>query len=181
MRICPAATQVSGHSFFDIIEGGRRIVIEECFARHHHPRRAIAALKGITLHKCLLERVELIAFGESFDGGDLCIVCIKREHHTRTNSLAVDLDCATSARSAITDHFGSCEIEFFTEGFGEGGSWLDVDLLCLSVDVERDACAFLGDHALRSGGLGRLCLAGGASEQVGGEHPQARCLEEVAA
>ncbi len=101
------STKVSGHGFFDVVEIGCGIAIKECFAGHHHAGSAIAALEGIALDKSLLEGVELIALGESFDGGDLCVVGVDREHHTRANGFTVDLDGTTATRTAITDHLGS--------------------------------------------------------------------------
>ncbi len=72
-------------------------------------------------------------------------------------------------------------MEFFAEGFGEGGARFDVDLASLSIDVEGDWSAFLGQHALVGGGLGGESVALGASDEVGGENAEAGCFEEVAA
>jgi hypothetical protein len=54
----------------DFLLSRRRISVQEGLGREDHARRAIAALNSPLLDKGLLNRVESMARGQTFDGGD---------------------------------------------------------------------------------------------------------------
>jgi hypothetical protein len=47
-----------------------RIVFQEIHGRNYHPRRADAALRAAAFNESLLDRVQLIALRNAFNGRD---------------------------------------------------------------------------------------------------------------
>src|ERR671925_84850 len=67
---------------------------EELDAGHDHPRRAEAALEGVTLPERLLQRMQLSVAREPFDRRDLAAVGLDGEHGARLHRKAVEVDRA---------------------------------------------------------------------------------------
>src|SRR5262245_53098788 len=69
--VAGAPADLARDRFPDLSLGGVRIAVEQRPGGHHHARGAEAALQSVTLHKTLLDRVELAALFEILDGAYL--------------------------------------------------------------------------------------------------------------
>src|ERR1700722_993463 len=81
MRIGSAATDVSGDRMLDVVQGRRGIRYERGGYRHHHSRRAEAALQRIVFDERSLHWMHPFGPAETFDRDDLMAARIDREHH----------------------------------------------------------------------------------------------------
>ena len=70
---------MSLHAGLDIVLGRMRILAEQANDPHDHAGRAVTALGGTLSQESLLDRVQLAAFGESFDGQDSLLVSVADE------------------------------------------------------------------------------------------------------
>jgi len=57
MRISAAAAEVAPRSYFNILQGRNRVMLQQVHARHDHARRAITALGGVVLNEGFLNRM----------------------------------------------------------------------------------------------------------------------------
>ena len=73
--------------------------------------RAIAALKTFMTHERALQRVQLVAFRETFDSGDFAAVVNHCERETRVDAPAVDEDRAGAALAVIAAFLRAGQIE----------------------------------------------------------------------
>ena len=71
MRVCAAAAIVVVHEPHDVGAAGLRVLPQEANAAKNHSRRAKAALQGVALSECLLQRMQFAVLGQSFDGNHL--------------------------------------------------------------------------------------------------------------
>src|SRR5215217_1585483 len=69
--VAGAAADVAVERLADLLLARLRVVGEQLHRRHHHPRRAEAALQAVALAERRLHRVKLAALGEALDGRDL--------------------------------------------------------------------------------------------------------------
>src|SRR3954453_18488432 len=77
--IAGAAADVAVERLADLVFGRLRVVGEKLHRRHHHPRRAEAALQAVALAERRLHRMQLAALGEPLDRGDLAALDLRRE------------------------------------------------------------------------------------------------------
>ena len=76
---------------------GLAFAFEQRVARHHHPRRAKAALQAVLLIEALLDRVELPVLLEPFDRHDLPAVGLDGEHGAGLDGRSVEQHRACAA------------------------------------------------------------------------------------
>src|SRR5262249_36144857 len=88
--VAGAAAQVAGDRLPNFGLGRVRVASQEGDARHHHPRRAVAALQAVLLPEAFLDRMELAAFFQSLDRADGAAVGLYRQHGARLDRFAVD-------------------------------------------------------------------------------------------
>ena len=80
------------------------VSFEQIHCGHHHARRADAALCPATIDECLLDRVQLIATGDSFDRFDRRALNLRHWNQTTVHNPAID-DNATRATFAFATTF----------------------------------------------------------------------------
>jgi hypothetical protein len=66
-------------------------------------------------HKGLLQGVELLAFGHSFDGADTFVMGIEGKNQTGSDGFAIHQDGAGAALSFITGFFRSDEAKLVAQ------------------------------------------------------------------
>src|SRR5436305_13237530 len=80
-----AAADIAAHIFADVGVAAGMSLLHAGYRRHDLSRRAVTALERIVVDESLLHRMQAIAGGETFDGGDLLALRRKRErqagHH----------------------------------------------------------------------------------------------------
>src|SRR5262245_7021211 len=81
----------------DVSFGWIRVPPEESNARHHHPRRAVAALQSVFLPETFLNRMKFAVLFEPFDSTDFATVRLHGEDGAGLHGLAIDQDRARAA------------------------------------------------------------------------------------
>src|SRR6478609_2213658 len=87
--IAGAAADIAVERLADLLFARLRVVGEQLHRRHHHPRRAEAALQAMALAKRRLHRVQLAVLGQALDGRDLAALHLCREDRARLDRAPV--------------------------------------------------------------------------------------------
>ncbi len=111
--VAGAATQVALQPEAHLAFGGGGVLVEKADRGHDHARRAVATLEAVALAERLLHRVEHIAVGEAFDGGDLLPIGLDGEHGARLHRFAVHVQRAGAARGRVTADIRAGQAEVF--------------------------------------------------------------------
>src|SRR5215510_2078262 len=82
--VAGAAAEIPRDRLADLLLARILVSLEERDARHHHSRRAVAALQAVLLSEPLLHGMELAALLEVLDGPDLAAVGLHGEHGARS-------------------------------------------------------------------------------------------------
>src|ERR1700694_3035270 len=85
-----ASAEVTGQSVTYLGLVRMRIVVEQSLGRHQKAGRADAALEARVFEELLLQRMELGAVGQSFDGLDLLALRLDTQHEARASASPVD-------------------------------------------------------------------------------------------
>ena len=85
-------------------------------AGHDLPGRAIAALEGVALDEGGLQRMELLALGQAFDGRDLTTFDKSGERKARLHALAVHQHGAGAALAKATALLRAREMQVLAQG-----------------------------------------------------------------
>src|SRR5207245_4298394 len=99
-------------------------------------RRAIAALKAVVLDERSLDRMQLFAVRQSFDGRDLVTLVHGREGKTRVHAPAVDQNRARAALAVIASFFRTGQMQSLTQGVEQCRAWIDVQRVIFAVDLQ---------------------------------------------
>src|SRR4030095_3560217 len=75
-----AAAQIARDRLADLLLARALAALEERAAGHEHPGGAEAALQRVLLGEAFLDRMELAALLQAFDGAHLASVGLHREH-----------------------------------------------------------------------------------------------------
>src|SRR5258706_2170970 len=128
-----AATDI-GDRGVDVRVGGLGLLLEERRHRHDHSRLAVAALRHVVLDPGLLHLVQLAAFGEAFDGGDLLPGSSADREGAGADGRAVDVDRAGAALRDAATVFRAGEADLLADRPQQRRVVVDVDVECLTVD-----------------------------------------------
>ena len=107
-RVASAAAEISGEPFAYFQFGGLRVSREQIHGGENHAGRADAALRSAVRQKRLLDGVQAIGTGNSFDRADFCALGLEGRHETTVDQCAVDFN-----RSSATLAFAAA---FFRAG-----------------------------------------------------------------
>jgi hypothetical protein len=150
-----ATADVAAHPFADRVIGKRPALGDEGDGRHDMARRAVAALKAVTVQKSRLHRMQFAADGEALDGRDRLTLRADRQGQAGIHPPPVDMDRAGAAGTAVAALFRARQVKMLAQGVEQGDPRLDRQRMWLSVHLEHDF-----DHVLRPHRLG-LCRARG--------------------
>src|SRR5690606_35434552 len=106
---------------------------------HDHARRAEAALEPLVLAKRLLHRMQLVAFGEPLDGGDVLTFGLDRQHSAGLGRTAVYMHDAGAALTRVAADMGTGEPEILSQELHEQCPWLDVGRDAFPVHRHRNS------------------------------------------
>src|SRR5262245_26258506 len=95
--ITSAAAEVSGELLAHPGLVGVRLAPQQVERGQHHAWRAKAALQAMIAAKCLLQWMQLGTARQRFDGGDLSVAHLDREHQARAHRRAVKQEGAGAA------------------------------------------------------------------------------------
>src|SRR5262245_3092140 len=124
VHIARAATDVALDRLANFRLARARVGIEEVLRGHQHPGRAVAALEGVRVAECLLERVELSVLREPFDRVDRGAVGLDREHHAALDRIAVVEDGAGAAIPRVAADVRAGQLEVVADEMDEEPSRL---------------------------------------------------------
>ena len=79
------------------------------------------------LHEGALQRVELVAVGQPFDGADLSAVGLHREHQAGAHRLAVDQHGAGAAHAVLAADMRAGLPAILADRIGQRAARLDLD------------------------------------------------------
>src|SRR6266567_8215375 len=133
--IAGAATQIAVE-----IRADRRLVgmgnpVEQIDRHHDHSGRAEPTLKSVVLAKCRLHRVEIVAFGQALDGGDLATRGLRRQHRAGFDRATVEVNDAGTALTGIAADMGPCQSQRVAQEFDQKGPVLDLSRYRSSVHL----------------------------------------------
>jgi hypothetical protein len=92
-------------------------------------------LHGALIQECLLYRMQAVALGEAFNGGDLPLSRIADSRNTGSAGLAIDQDGASAALAFAAAVLASCQIEMVAQYEEQAGFGIHVGGIDAPVDV----------------------------------------------
>src|ERR1041385_5822966 len=93
---------------------------------HDHARRAVAALQAMIVAEGRLHRMQLLAFGDAFDGGDIGAVGLPDQHGAGFHRAAVDMHHTGAALAGVAADMGAGQAEMVAQQMDEERPVLDV-------------------------------------------------------
>jgi len=101
--------------------------------------RAEAALRRVVLDECRLHRVRAALGRQAFDGGDVALADVNREHHARIDRRRVQPHSAGRTGAAIADHLGAGQAQVVAQSLRQRGARLNLDCARrpVNIDFER--------------------------------------------
>ena len=139
-----AAADVADQALADLVPGGVRDVVEQGAGRHQLARGAEPALRAVVLDEPLLQRAQLVAVGQPLDRGHLPAVGPDRELAAGVDGGAVEPDRAGAALASVAADLGPCQTQVVAQNLGQCPTVLDLEVVCLAVDTQRNPRAWSG-------------------------------------
>lgn len=100
------------------------------------PGSTVSALKGIVIDERLLQGMQHITVGNTFDRCDRCAVFHHRQRQTAEDALTVTQQCTGTALAMVTTLFCTGQLEIFPYSVQQRYPWMNVDLVAPLVDVQ---------------------------------------------
>src|SRR5215469_14680533 len=113
----------------DLLQRGIGMLVEKSFAGNNESGRAETALLSIIVNKSLLHRMQMARLPQTFHRGDGPGLRVNGENGAGINCLAVHHYSAGAARPAITDAFGSRQLELVAQGVQQRDPWLQLSVI----------------------------------------------------
>jgi hypothetical protein len=107
-------------------------------AGHDLAGRAVAALEGVALDESRLQRMELAALREAFDGRDLAPVHEGGKREARLHALAVHQHRAGAALAETAAFLGARKMQVLAQGVEQGGARIERQPMLGPVDAQHD-------------------------------------------
>src|SRR5512143_2322505 len=176
LGVIGATAQVPGQGLLDLLERRIRVLPEERRRGHEKAGSAVAALVAVLLDEGLLDRMELVAFGQAFDRPHGLSIGPDREGHAGVDGFAVEKDGAAAAFAPVANLLGAREVELVAQDVEQGLVGLDFERRLPAVDRQRDR--FAGkDRDLALAGRDRLAEQGLEDGRADGA--RAHALDEI--
>src|SRR5690606_23169140 len=144
-----AAAVVAGQAGADLFAAGLGVVLEQVGGGDQHAGRAEAALQGVIAVEGLLQCSQCAAFGQAFDGLDLCSLSLHGIHEAGAYLIAVVADGAGAAGTLFAADVGPGQVQFLAQEVGQGQAWTDAAADALAVDGQVELVGGVA-HALWS-------------------------------
>src|SRR6185503_2517289 len=186
-RVGAAAADVAIHQPRDVGLGGIRVGLEQADGRHHHARRAVAALEGLGVEERLLHRVQPLAVGQRFDRRDRLLPDAPDPRDAGAGPGAIEQHRARAALPFAAAVAAAGQAEIVAEDGEEAVARLGVNLAILAIDAQ-DISSHTGDfnraqrlRPERGGGANRRAApAPSESERGWGPASIEKCRREAA-
>ena len=133
--IACATAQIASDGLPHLVLSGVQVFSEQFCECGEHARGAKAALQCMRLLEGLLQHREgLVRIGQALDGGDLTLMGLNRQHQTRSGSLVIDQDSASTTHPVLTTDVGAGEFEVLAQKIRQGLSGADAAVMVLAID-----------------------------------------------
>jgi hypothetical protein len=100
-------------------------------------------LSGITGHKRLQQRLEIVTLGQSFHGQDVAIAHLQGQEMTRQHRLVIHQHRTGPALATITGALGASEIELLAQHVQQGQAMFDFKIMLLTIHLQVYLCMVL--------------------------------------
>ncbi len=141
--VAGAAAEIARDRDPYLLLGRVRIVAQEFEQGRQHAWRAEAALQAVVLVESLLQRVQFGGRrGDALDREDLVAVRLHREHQAGARGIPVEQDGAGAAHAVLAAQMRTREAELVPHEIRERHTDLDLFLVALAVDGQRDLALF---------------------------------------
>src|ERR1700680_4540610 len=114
-----------------------RILIQQRLGRHDLPVLTKAALRNLLINPCLLQRVELTFFGDSFERGDLTLDGGSRRN-TGASRYAIDYHGAQPALTKSATKTWPSQAKIIAQDIEQWGLRIDVQCVHFAVHFHYD-------------------------------------------
>ncbi len=114
------------------------MAVHDVDRRHDHARRAVSALQAVIVAERRLHRVQFVAPGDTFDGGDVGACGLSGQHSAGFHRPAVDMHDAGAALAGIAADMGAGQVEMLAQQMDQQRSVFDVDRDRLAVHCQFD-------------------------------------------
>ena len=114
------------------------MAVHDVDRRHDHARRAEAALQAVIVAERRLHRMQLVALGEAFDGGDVGAVGLTDQHGAGLDRPAVDMHDAGAALAGVAADMGAGQAQMLAQQMDKQGAVLDIGRDRLAVHRQFD-------------------------------------------
>src|SRR5712691_1366690 len=143
--VAGAAAQIARDGDAHLLLGRIGIVAQELEQSREHAGRAEAALQAVIVAERLLQRMQLlVARRDALDGEDVVAVRLHREHQAGARRIAVEQDGAGAAHAVLAAEMGAGQAEIVADEIRQRDADLDLLLVPLAVDGQRDGSLQLG-------------------------------------
>jgi hypothetical protein len=115
LRIGRAATEIAAHPFSDFGLTPSVPLMNASNSRHDLTRCAEAALKGVLINECLLNRVEGLAVCKTLNGRYFSTIDGSSEDHASVNPPAIQMNRAGPALAIVAALLGTRELQPLTQ------------------------------------------------------------------
>src|SRR5262249_34539697 len=147
--IAGAATEIGRKQIEEVIVADVRVALEHACRQHEEARCAKAALQAVMVDERLLQRVQLVAVCQAFDGADLAAFRLHGTHEARATRFAVEQNRARAAHAMLAADMGSGLPAIVADRIDQRAAWIHPDRMAASVDGERNL-ALLAHATARS-------------------------------
>jgi hypothetical protein len=105
---------------------------------HDLTRRAVSALKGIVVEKCLLHRMQAVALRETLYSRYMFVLRLNGKCEARYDPPSIDVNCACAALTVVTAFLSSGQLKSLSQGVQQRYARLDDDPVQCTIDDQRD-------------------------------------------
>jgi hypothetical protein len=114
-----------------------RIRFDHAGYEHQKAWRTEAALKAMMIDERLLKWMQSVTLGQTFNGPNIFVRRLYREHKTGANGLAIHYDGAGAANAMFAADVCASKPAIFSQSVGKRTAWLQSDLMLLAIDFQR--------------------------------------------
>jgi len=130
------AAQNPADRFFDLLSRRSWVAVEQVLSSQDDGGNAEAALSRVVLHQSFLDRMQVLATANAFNGDDSFVSCLDRRYQTRVDEVVVHDDCAYAAVSGSAALFHSLQVQTVPKDIEESFCGLNGQCVVFAIHVE---------------------------------------------
>jgi hypothetical protein len=123
-HMCAALAQVIGQFLADLLVARCGIAMQQRRRLHDHAVNAVTTLHGLFIDKGLLQRMQDVAFGQTFKRGDTGTYDGGDGHQARPQRLAIEQYRASTALTQAATELGAMKSKFIAQRIEKWHIWI---------------------------------------------------------